>query len=362
MKTLRGNILTPDGFVAGEITYAEKIISIKKIDLEKNNLPLIIPGFIDLHVHGGGGSDVMDHKPSAISTIAKTHAKFGTTSFLATTMTATHEELEKSFTSMKPTFIKRNKDEARLLGVHLEGPFISPNKLGAQPDIIRAATLEEISKLESIIPIKVLTLAPETFNHLSLIKDLKKKMIVQIGHTNGTYEQGVDALKEGAKSFAHLFNAMSGFHHREPGMTGAALAHANYAELIPDLLHVHPGAIKAALRAIPNLYFVTDATAATAMPDGDFKLGTQTVHKCLGGVRLSDGTLAGSCLTMDQALRNLVSLNISIEEASQRLSEIPAELLGLTDRGMIKVGYFSDLVVLKSDLTIADVYIEGEKI
>jgi N-acetylglucosamine-6-phosphate deacetylase len=362
MKTLCGNILTPDGFVVGEITFAEKIISIKKFDGEKNNLPMIIPGFIDLHVHGGGGSDVMDHDPSAISIIAKTHAKFGTTSFLATTMTSTIEDLEKSFQSMKSTFAKRNINEARLLGVHLEGPFISSEKLGAQPKQTRAATLEEISKLEKIIPIKILTLAPETFNHLSLIKDLKKKMVVQIGHTNGSYEQGVEALKEGAKSFTHLFNAMTGFHHREPGMTGAALAHANYAELIPDLLHVHPGAIKAALRAIPNLYFVTDATSGTAMPDGDFKLGTQLVHKCLGGVRLEDGTLAGSCLTMDQALRNLVSLSISIEEASQRLSEIPAELLGLTDRGMIKEGYYSDLLILKSDLTISDVFIEGEKI
>jgi N-acetylglucosamine-6-phosphate deacetylase len=187
-------------------------------------------------------------------------------------------------------------------------------------------------------------------------------MVVQIGHTNGTYEEGVKALAFGAKSFTHLFNAMSGFHHREPGMSGAALAHAHYAELIPDLLHVHPGAIRTALRCIPNLYFVTDATAATGMPDGEFKLGTQIVHKCLGGVRLENGTLAGSALTMDQALRNLVSIEISIEEASQRLSEIPAELIGLTDRGMLKEDYFSDFVILNNDLMVKEVYVEGELI
>ncbi len=362
MKSLIGNILTPDGFIHGEIVFNEKIISIKPIVSEKKNLPLIIPGFIDLHVHGGGGCDVMEASKTSLSTIAKTHAKFGTTSFLATTMTATQEDLQKSFDSMKPHFLKRHNKEARLLGVHLEGPYISSKKLGAQPSLSRAATREEINKLNNIIPIKILTLAPEDFNNLELIKELKKIMVIQIGHSNGSYEQGVEALAYGAKSFTHLFNAMSGFHHREPGMVGAALAHAHFAELIPDLLHVHPGAIKAALRAIPNLYFVTDATSATGMPDGEFNLGTQLVHKCLGGVRLKDGTLAGSCLTMDQALRNLVSLNLTIEEASQRLSEIPAELIGLQDRGMLKEGYFSDLIILKSDLTIEEVYIEGDKI
>jgi N-acetylglucosamine-6-phosphate deacetylase len=362
VKKIQGNILTPEGFIQAEITYSEKIISIKEVALEKNNLQIIIPGFIDLHVHGGGGCDVMEAGAYSISTIAKTHARFGTTSFLATTMTAPQEDLIKSLSAMKPTYLKRKKDEARLLGVHLEGPFISSHKLGAQPDFVRAATLKEIQELEKIIPIKVLTMAPEAFNHLELIKELRKKMVIQIGHTNGTYDQGVEALAQGAKSFTHLFNAMSGFHHREPGMIGAALAHAHYAELIPDLLHVHPGAIRAALRAIPNLYFVTDATAATGMPDGEFKLGNQIVHKCLGGVRLANGTLAGSCLTMDQALRNLVSLNLTLEEASQRLSEIPAELIGLNDRGMIKEGYFSDFIILKNDLTIAQVFIEGEKV
>lgn len=362
MKTLIGNILTPNGFVTGEINFNEKIISIKKDLNGPPNLPYIIPGFIDLHLHGGGGCDVMEADPAAISTIAKTHARFGTTSFLATTMTAPSEELEKTFNSLKSSFLNRKKDEARLLGVHLEGPFINPIKLGAQPDFVREATISEIENLEKIIPIKIITLAPEAFNHLKIIQDLKKKMVVQIGHSNGSYDEGVEALNQGAKSFTHLFNAMSTFHHRDPGMVGAALAHASFSELIPDLLHVHPGAIKAALRAIPNLYFVTDATSATGMPDGDFKLGTQIVHKCLGGVRLQDGTLAGSCLTMDQALRNLVSLNLSVEEASLRLSKIPAELIGLIDRGIIKENYFADIVVLNKDLTINKVFLEGEQI
>jgi N-acetylglucosamine-6-phosphate deacetylase len=359
---LHGNILIDDLFTEAEISFDRHIDSIQKLGPINPRLPKIIPGFIDLHVHGGGGADFMEGK-KATETIARSHARFGTTSFLATTMTSTYDDLENAFLGMKNHFATRGNKEARLLGVHLEGPFISSQKLGAQPDVTRAATLKEIEKLNSIVPIKTLTIAPEIFNHLDIIKDLlKMNIIVQIGHTNGSYDDGVKALNLGAKSFTHLFNAMSTFHHREPGMVGAALAHAQYAELIPDLIHVHPGAIKAALRSIPNLYFVTDATAATGMPDGDYKLGTHTVHKCLGGVRLQDGTLAGSALSMDQALRNLVSIGLSLAEASKRLSTIPCALLGITDRGAIKKNYYADLLVLNDDLTLKEIYVEGEKV
>lgn len=361
MKTIKANILADAKIVSAEITYNDKI---QKIDIKGNedkSLPLLVSGFIDLHVHGGGGSDIME-AGAAINTIASTHARFGTTSFLATTMTAPFEELEKSFLAMKETYSKRGKNQSRILGVHLEGPFISSEKLGAQPNFTREATLKEINHLNNIIPIKVITLAPEVFNHLELIPELKKMgIVVQIGHTNGTYEEGVTALNQGAKSFTHLFNAMSSFHHRAPGMAGAALAHAQYAELIPDLEHVHPGAIKAALRCIPDLYFVTDSTAATGMPDGDYKLGSHTVHKCLGGVRLADGTLAGSALTMDQAFRNLLTLGLSPNEISRKLSTIAAELIGVNDRGSIAVGNFADFVMLTNENKIKTVIIEGDE-
>jgi len=154
---------------------------------------------------------------------------------------------------------------------------------------------------------------------------------------------------------------MTGLHHREPGMVGAALAHARYAEIIPDLLHVHPGALRVALRAIPCLYCVTDSTSATGMPDGDYKLGRHTVTKCLGGVRLADGTLAGSTLTMDQALRNLVNeLELGLVEASARVSRHAADYLGLADRGRLAPGVWADAVVLDRDLNLQAVYVEGE--
>lgn len=359
-KIIQGNFLIEGTLKHAEVGFNEKIEQIRILGPAKKGLSNIVPGFIDLHVHGGGGADIMEGS-NAAQTIARTHLKHGTTSLLATTMTAPLADLTKAFEGIRSTLSKKEKNEARILGVHLEGPFISSEKLGAQPDFVREATLNEIKTLNNIVPIKTLTLAPEVFHHMDLIKDLvAMNIMVQIGHTSGSYEEGKRALDLGAKSFTHLFNAMSPFHHRSPGMVGAALAHAEHAELIPDLLHVHPGAIKAALRCIPNLYFVTDATSATGMPDGDYKLGSHTVHKCLGGVRLKDGTLAGSALTMDQAFRNLLSLGLTIEEASKRLSQIPAELINISDRGVIKEDAYADLLVLNDDHTLKEIYSEGE--
>ena len=155
---------------------------------------------------------------------------------------------------------------------------------------------------------------------------------------------------------------MSELHHRKPGMVGAAFAHAEYAEIIPDLLHVHPGAIRAAKRAIPKLYCVTDSTSGAGMPDGEYHLGSQTVTKCLGGVRLADGTLAGSVLTMDQAFRNLVSIGIPLHEAARHVSTNPADYIGETGRGRLQLGAFADIVLMSPELQLTQVFVEGEPI
>jgi len=223
--------------------------------------------------------------------------------------------------------------------------------------------LDDVSRLNAIAPIRLITVAPEIGQNLTLIRALSALgMKVQLGHTLGTYEEAVAALANGASGFTHLFNAMSRLDHRAPGMVGAALAHASYSEIIPDLLHVHPGAIRAAMRAIPHLYCVTDSTAASGMPDGEYMLGRQVVHKCMGGVRLADGTLAGSTLTMDQALRNLVAIGLDLADASQRVSTFAANYLGLTERGRLQQHCFADLVVLDRDLNLTAVYVEGVKI
>jgi N-acetylglucosamine-6-phosphate deacetylase len=362
---MQGNILTPDGWIRGRIVIEDGTTTIAAIegdaaDPASNNDDYILPGFIDLHVHGGGGKDIMECG-DAPHVIAARHARHGTTSMLATTMTAPPHEIVAALKAIGAACQARRPGAARILGVHLEGPYINSGKLGAQPNYARAATLDEVRQLETHAPIRLITVAPEIPGHLRLVKELAAAGIrVQIGHTLGSYEDGVAALKEGAAGFTHLFNAMSGLHHREPGMVGAALAHAQYAELIPDLLHVHPGAIRAALRAIPHLYCVTDSTAATGMPDGDYMLGRHRVQKCMGGVRLPDGTLAGSTLTMDQALRNLVGLGLDLADAARRGSTYAADYLGESERGRLQAGCHADLVVLDRDLHLKAVYIEGE--
>lgn len=367
MKTggrLRGRILTPGGVVHGEIGFDSRILEIHADPgVVTDDAPWILPGFIDLHVHGASAVDIMDGGEAA-HTVARTHARHGTTAMLGTTMTASEDDIVHALRGLSKAIDSRAPGCARVLGVHLEGPYLSAQRLGAQPPLVVEATLEQVKRLHAIAPFRVLTLAPEIGEHTALIPALTALGIrVQVGHSAGTYDEGVAALRAGASGFTHLFNGMSGTHHREPGIAAAALAHAEYAELIPDLAHVHAGMIRAALRAIPKLYAITDATAATGMPDGEYALGVQRVHKCLGCVRLADGSsLAGSALTMDQALRNLVSIGLDLADASNRVSRYPADYLGVQDRGRIEPGAFADLVLLDSNLAIRQVFVEGEPI
>ena len=364
-RTLHGRILTDTGWVRGDLRFDQHIGAIDSAHHDPrsdDDVPLILPGFIDLHVHGGAGVDIMQGGDTA-QTVARAHARHGTTALLGTTMTAHEDDIVRALHGLADAIGTRGTGMARVLGVHLEGPFISIERLGAQPPLVVEATLDDVRRLHAIAPIKVLTLAPEIGQHLALIPALSAMGIrVQLGHSAGSYEDGVAALQAGAAGFTHLFNGMTGVDHYHPGIATAALAHAQYAELIPDLQHVHPGAIRTALRAIPKLYCVTDATAATGMPDGEYALGVQRVHKCLGCVRLSSGSLAGSALTMDQALRNLVALGLDIADASNRLSRYPADYLGITDRGRISAGAWADLVVLDRDLRVRGVVVEGDDI
>ena len=369
MTDIDGHLLTPAGWLRGRLRIGAdgRIAAIDgqpatEAEARASALPLVLPGFIDLHVHGGGGRDTMEGGDAVVQ-MARTHARHGTTSLLATTMTAPMDEIGAALDAMAPQCAARTPGGARVLGVHLEGPFLNPARLGAQPDFACVATLDEVMALHARAPIRLITLAPELPGHLALIPPLVAAGFrVQAGHSDGRYEDGVAALDAGASGFTHLFNAMSGLHHRAPGMAGAALAHARHAEVIPDLLHVHPGALRVALRAIPCLYCVTDSTAAAGMPDGEYRLGRHTVTKCLGGVRLSDGTLAGSTLTMDQALRNLVGLGLSVAEASARTATHAADFLGLPGRGRLVAGASADLVLMDAALSLRGVFVEGEAI
>ncbi len=364
---LKGIFLTPAGFVRGSLSVVEgRIAAIEGEAIGEEDArsgAVWLPGFIDLHVHGGGGRDLMEGGDAA-AVIARTHARHGTTAMLATTMTAPQAEIEAALDALAPCIETRSPGGARWLGVHLEGPYLSPERLGAQPDFAVQGRLDAVRALHARAPLRLITLAPEQAGHLQLIAELAAEGFrVQLGHSNASYDEGVAALRQGASGFTHLFNAMSALHHREPGLVGAALAHAEHAELIPDLLHLHPGALRVALRAIPGCFCVTDATAAAGMPDGEYRLGRHRVFKCLGGVRLSDDTLAGSALTLDQALRNLVGpLGLTLREASARVSTIAADYLGLADRGRLAVGSHADLVCMDSELQVQRVWVEGEEL
>ena len=368
MPVQSGCILTPAGFVLGQLSVnaAGRIEGISGTAVDLASVrdgchPIVLPGFVDLHIHGGAGHDIMEGGDAARH-ITQLHARHGTTSLLATTMTAPLADLQTAFAALGPVCAQRPIGAARVLGVHLEGPYISEARLGAQPPFARPVSLPEIEALNALAPIRLITLAPEVDGHLDLIAKLVAQGYkVQLGHTSGSSECGVAALRQGATGFTHLFNAMSPLHHRAPGMVGAALAHARFAEIIPDLLHVHPGAIHAALRAIPGLYCVTDSTAAAGMPDGEYALGRHKVFKCMGGVRLANGTLAGSTLSMDQALRNLVdTLGLDLRDASRRVSTFAADHLGLQDRGRLTTGAWADWVVLDRGLNVIGVTVEGE--
>jgi N-acetylglucosamine-6-phosphate deacetylase len=367
--TIKGNILSGDGFIAGElhIDASGRVLAIAGVPIDAERVregtaPILLPGFIDTHVHGGGGRDTMEGGNS-VEVIAETHASYGTTALLATTMTAPAEDLETAFAGLGEICRARTQTPrgARVLGVHLEGPYINAAMLGAQPDFARPLLPAELIRLHSLAPIRLITLAPEVPGNMQLITSLVAAgFTVQLGHTAGSFEEGIEAMAHGAKGFTHLFNAMTGMHHRKPGMVGAALANAEYAEIIPDMLHVHAGAMRVALRAIPKLFCVTDSTAASGMPDGEYRLGRHTVTKCMGGVRLADGTLAGSTLTMDQAFRNLVNtLGLDLIDASRRVSTNAADYLGITDRGRLQVGGWADVVMLDRDLEIQGVMVEG---
>jgi N-acetylglucosamine-6-phosphate deacetylase len=358
---LDGRILTPDGWLSGRLTFAEIIRDLTPRAAAPEDR-LILPGFVDLHVHGGAGSDCMAGE-AALRALARFHARHGTTSLLATTVTAPAEDLRSALCAIGAVAERRNASEARVLGAHLEGPFISPDALGAQPPFAIPPDLALAGELCRLAPVKVVTIAPEIDPDHALLRDLRARGLrVQLGHSCASYEQATAALDAGATGFTHLFNAMTGMHHRAPGWGGAAPAAPPHAELILDFRHVAPAAAKVALRAIPGIYGVTDAVAAAGMPDGEYRLGRHRVIKEADAVRLADGTLAGSVLTMDRALANFTTLGLDLAEAARRLSTVPATYLGLDECGRIVPGARADLVVVDAAARLCAVYLEGEAV
>ncbi|MCP8969874.1 N-acetylglucosamine-6-phosphate deacetylase [Ectobacillus ponti] len=313
----------------------------------------LVPGRIDLHIHGAAGADAMDATEESLRTIAAALPQEGTTSFLAATMTQHKESIAAALRNAGG--FRPIDGEAELLGVHLEGPFLHPQRAGAQPaDAILEPDLELFQEWQQLAggSIRLVTLAPERKGGLELVRYLKEQgIVVSIGHSDATYEEAVAAMQAGASHVTHLFNGMCGMHHREPGLLGAALLREElYAEMIADGIHIHPEMVKLAWlqKGTDKIVLITDAMRAKGLPDGMYKLGGQDVRVLEGRAALSDGTLAGSVLRMDQAVRNmLVFTGCTLGDAVRMSSENPARQLGVFARkGSIAAGKDADLVVL----------------
>ncbi len=355
---LEGLLCTPQAPFAGRVVFGSYIEAIEPLPAAPSRY--ILPGLVDLHVHGGGGADCMEGE-AAVRQMARFHAQHGTTALLATTVTAPLADLEAALKGIARVIEHPGPGEARVLGVHLEGPFISPDRLGAQPPYALPPSLEVMEHLLRLAPIRVVTLAPELPGALALVRFLRKRGVrVQLGHTQATYAEAEAALKAGAQGFTHFYNAMTPLHHREPGVVGLGLAQGQWAEVIPDGLHVHPAALAALCRAVPQTYAVTDAVAAAGMPEGAYRLGRQRVYNKGGGVYLPEGTLAGSTLTMAEALRNLKGWGYPLAQIVAMTASRPAQYLGLA--GGLAVGQPADLVVLNQDFALEEVYIGGRKV
>lgn len=354
-----GIVKTNIGFENGKIAYIgdddKNIESILETD------GIVVPAFIDEHIHGAGGADAMDATEEALQTISAYVAKEGTATFLATTMTQSKENISAALANVKKVIEKGKFKGAEVLGVHLEGPFISPKHVGAQPLEYVATPKAEIFDEYNAISggnIKIVTLAPEVDGGLELISHLAKiGVVASVGHTGAKYKDVVNAVKCGAKSITHTYNAQTPLHHREAGVVGAAmLLDELNCEMICDTIHVSVPAIKLVIKNKPHDKFtlITDAMRAKGMPDGLSELGGQQVFVKNGEARLLDGTLAGSVLKMNVAIKNLVEkVGISFTDAIDFATANPAKNLGVyNERGSIDLGKRADITVLDKDFNV----------
>jgi N-acetylglucosamine-6-phosphate deacetylase len=329
-----------------------------------------IPGFIDVHIHGAGGHDVMEATGEAMSTVASTLARHGTTSFVATTVTASPDDtcrsvegiahyMTRQFESLQP--------RAQVLGIHYEGPFLNKVRRGVHPaEWIQPPNADLLNRLlqASSGKARILTIAPEVFGAMPCVKAAREAgVVVAMGHTDATYEQARAAIAQGVRHAVHVYNAMRPFSHRDSGVIGAVLTTPEVtAELIADGVHVEEAAMRVLLQAkgAAGVILISDGLSATGMPDGKYMLGQFEVTVSGGVCRNAEGKLAGSTLTLDRALRNVVALGIALPDAVRMLTTNPAKLLGIEfKKGVLRTGADADIVLLDENLQVTNVWTRG---
>jgi N-acetylglucosamine-6-phosphate deacetylase len=325
----------------------------------------VSPGFIDIHIHGSGGKDTMDGEVSDLKIISETIAKSGVTGFLPTTMTMEKEKIYKALDSVKIA-IAENIKGAKILGAHMEGPFISRKYKGAhKTEHIIKPDFEFIKNYKDII--KIITMAPEEDLQFKFVRSVKNNsdIVLSMGHTASDYETAMEAVEAGISNASHIFNAMPAFHHRAPGAVGAVLKSNISFELIADTLHIHPAVFQILLNAKgkDKMILITDSMRAGYMKDGKWEIGGQEVVVENNSARLNDGTLAGSILTLNKAVLNIMQhTDLKIYEAVALASLNPAKLINMDNaKGSIKIGKDADLIIFDEGLKVA-MSISGGKI
>ena len=326
----------------------------------------LIPGFVDIHTHGAVGEDFSDGKAEGLSALSRYYAAHGVTSFLATTMTLKEEPLSRALRALRE--FRRPRNGAKCAGVHLEGPFLSYAKRGAQapenlhkPDAAMFHRLNETSGGQ----VRMVTVAPEEEGGIPFIKEVSKTCVVSLGHTTAGYDTAMAAYQVGATHATHLFNGMPPFLHREPGVVGAALDSGATVELICDGMHIHPTVIRAVHRLFgERMVIISDSLRCAGMPDGDYELGGQPIEMKEGKATLKGtDTLAGSSTNLLEELRKVVSFGIPLTDAITALTLAPAKAAGLDGQiGSLDVGKQADLLVLSRELELQAVIIGGKKI
>ncbi|APF26018.1 N-acetylglucosamine-6-phosphate deacetylase [Clostridium sporogenes] len=374
MKAIvNGKIIVGNEILENKVLlFEKKIIDIsdrENVCLSKNdhiidaNGLYISPGFIDVHIHGSGGKDAMDGEIESIKVISNTIAKRGVTSFLPTTMTMAKEHIYKALDVIEQA-MNMDLGGAKVLGAHLEGPFINPKYKGAQKvDFIKNPSFDFIKGYENVI--KIITLAPEKDENFKFLKYIKENtdIVLSIGHSDATYEQAMAAIDNGISRATHTFNAMTPLNHRKPGIIGAIMNTDISCELIADNIHVHKGAVNVLtkIKGKDKIILITDSMRAGCMNNGIWELGGQKVIVKNGSARLEDDTLAGSILTLDNAIKNMKNnIDASLCEIISMVTINPAKDINIYDKkGSIKKGKDADIAIFDKDINISMTIVEG---
>lgn len=367
MRIKNAKLFVGKSFVDGDIEFDAAITAVGKVegeaDLDAQGC-YVVPGFVDVHTHGAVGEDFSDGKPEALQPLSDYYAAHGVTSYLATTMTLKEEVLTPAMHTIRD-FVPAGG--AKCAGIHLEGPFLSYAKRGAQaaenlhkPDVDMFHRLNAASGGK----VRLVTVAPEEDGAIPFIEAVSKVCTVSVGHTVADYDTAMAAYKAGASHATHLYNGMPSLLHRAPGVIGAAFDSGATVELICDGMHIHPSVIRATHQLFgERLVIISDSLRCAGMPDGQYELGGQPIEMKNGkATLLGTDTLAGSSSNLLAELKNVVSFGLPLEDALYAVSTAPAKAVGLTDTGSIAVGKAADLVVLDQDLNLKAVFVDGKRV